>query len=139
MKLICKKCQNTSELLQRILLLNALLQIIKYKLCYFYCFLEGRSYLGILFSKKHFKLHQNLLHAVASPHPLFKIIYSTFSLSKMKNKKYHTVGTVLKSNRKTKNTTLSEQFQNLIEKQKIPYCRNSSKIQSENCIKRPNQ
>jgi hypothetical protein len=32
------------------------------------------------------------------------------------------------SNRKTKNTTLSEQFQNLIEKQKIPQCRNSSKI-----------
>jgi hypothetical protein len=30
--------------------------------------------------------------------------------NKMENKKYHTVGTVLKSNRKTKNTTLSEQF-----------------------------
>jgi hypothetical protein len=30
--------------------------------------------------------------------------------------KYHTVGTVSKSNRKAKNTTLSEQFQNLIEK-----------------------
>jgi hypothetical protein len=47
----------------------------------------------------------------------------------MKNKKYQTVGTVPKSNRKTKNTKLSEQFQNLIEKQKIPNCRNSSKIQ----------
>jgi len=45
----------------------------------------------------------------------------------MKNKKYHTVGTVSKS-RKTKNTTLSEQFQNL-EKQKIPHCQNSFKIQ----------
>ena len=44
----------------------------------------------------------------------------------MKNKKYHTVGTVPKS-RKTKITTLSEQFQNL-EKQKLPHCRNSSKI-----------
>jgi hypothetical protein len=30
-------------------------------------------------------------------------------------------GTVPKSNRKTKNTTLSEQFQNPIEKQKIPH------------------
>jgi cytochrome c-type biogenesis protein CcmH/NrfF len=75
-----------------------------------------------------------------------------------KNKKYHTVGTVPKYNRKTKNTsvetvpkynrktkntsvgtvpkyirktkntTLSEQFQNIIEIQKIPHCRNSSKI-----------
>jgi lactate dehydrogenase-like 2-hydroxyacid dehydrogenase len=61
-----------------------------------------------------------------------------------KNKKYHTVGTVLKYNRKTKNTTLSEQFkksnritvnttlseqfQNLIEKQKIPHCQDNSKI-----------
>jgi hypothetical protein len=42
--------------------------------------------------------------------------------------KYHTVGTVLNSNRKTKNTTLSEQFQTLIDKQKIPHCRNSSKL-----------
>jgi hypothetical protein len=59
----------------------------------------------------------------------------------MKNKKYHTVGTFPKS-RKTKNTTLSEHFQNLekqknttlsehfqnLEKQKIPHCRNISKI-----------
>jgi hypothetical protein len=37
--------------------------------------------------------------------------------------KYHTVGTVPKSDRKTKNITLSEQFQNLIEKQKISHCR----------------
>ena len=37
---------------------------------------------------------------------------------KMKKQKYHTVGTDPKSNRKmnNKNTTLSEQFQNLIEK-----------------------
>ena len=36
----------------------------------------------------------------------------------MKKQKYHTVGTDPKSNRKmnNKNTTLSEQFQNLIEK-----------------------
>ena len=32
------------------------------------------------------------------------------SEKKMKNKKYHTVTTVLKSNKKTKTTTLSEQF-----------------------------
>jgi hypothetical protein len=37
-----------------------------------------------------------------------------------RTKKYHTVGTIPKSNR-TKNTTLLEQFQNLIE-QKIPHC-----------------
>jgi hypothetical protein len=36
----------------------------------------------------------------------------------MKAKQYHTVGTVPKYNRKAKNTTLSEQFQNLTEKQK---------------------
>jgi hypothetical protein len=34
----------------------------------------------------------------------------------MKHQKYHTVGTVPKSDRKTKNTTLSEQFQNPREK-----------------------
>ena len=41
----------------------------------------------------------------------------------MKNRKYHTVGTVLKSNRKTKNTTLSEQFQNpyIYVKNIVPY------------------
>ena len=48
--------------------------------------------------------------------------------SNRKTNKYHTVRTVLKSNRKTKNITLSEQFQNLIEKQKISNCQNSSKI-----------
>jgi hypothetical protein len=32
------------------------------------------------------------------------------------------------SDRKTRNTTLSEQFKNIIEKHKIPQCRNSSKI-----------
>ena len=39
-----------------------------------------------------------------------------FSKIKWKNKNYQTVGTVLKSNRKTKMTTLSEQFYNLIGK-----------------------
>ena len=43
-------------------------------------------------------------------------------------KEYHTVRTVTKSNRKTKNTTLSEQLQNLIDKQRIPHCQNSYKI-----------
>jgi lipopolysaccharide export system protein LptC len=47
---------------------------------------------------------------------------------KLKNKKYHTVGTGSKSKRKTKNTTLWEQVQNQIEKQKIPHCGNRSKI-----------
>ena len=46
----------------------------------------------------------------------------------MENKKYHIVETVVKSNRKTKYTTLSKQLQNLMEKQKIPHCRNSCKI-----------
>jgi hypothetical protein len=46
----------------------------------------------------------------------------------MKNKKHHSVGTVPKYDRKTRNTTLSEQFQNMIEKQETPLCRNSSKI-----------
>jgi len=50
-----------------------------------------------------------------------------YSKNNMKNKKYH-IGTVLKSNEKTRNTTLSEQFQNLMGKQEIPHCRNSSKI-----------
>ena len=37
----------------------------------------------------------------------------------MKNKEYDTVETVNKSNRKTKNTTLSEQLANLIEIQRM--------------------
>jgi hypothetical protein len=57
-----------------------------------------------------------------------------------KPRKCHTVRTTPKS-RKTENTTLSEQFQNLeeqkippcqqlqnLEKQKIPHCQNNSKI-----------
>jgi hypothetical protein len=48
--------------------------------------------------------------------------------NKMKAKQNHTVGTAPKYNRKTKNTTLSEQFQNLTEKQKIPHYQNNSKI-----------
>ena len=42
------------------------------------------------------------------------------SNNETENKKYRSVGTVQKSNRKTKNTAVSEQFKNLIEKQKIP-------------------
>ena len=38
----------------------------------------------------------------------------------MKNKTYYIVRRVLKSNRKTKHTTLSEISNNLIEKQNIP-------------------
>ena len=56
------------------------------------------------------------------------LIRSYLTINKVNNKKYHTVGTFPKSYRETKNTTLSEQFQNLIEKQKIPHCRNSFKI-----------
>jgi hypothetical protein len=59
------------------------------------------------------------------------------------NKRYHTVGTVPKSNRKreipdcrtvpksnkkTRDTTLSEEFQNLRERQEISHYRNSSTI-----------
>ena len=36
---------------------------------------------------------------------------------------------------KKKNTTLSVQFQNLIEKLKIPHCQNSAKSQEKNCRK----
>ena len=43
-------------------------------------------------------------------------------------KRYHTVGTIPRSNRKTRDTTLSEQFPDLTEKQEIPHSRNSSKI-----------
>ena len=51
-----------------------------------------------------------------------------------KQKTYHTVRTVPKSNRKTKKlTTPSGQFQNLIEKPKnLPHRQDSSKIQSIN-------
>jgi hypothetical protein len=74
------------------------------------------------------------------------LIRSYLTINKVNNKKYHTVGTVPKSYRETKNITLSEQFQNTtlseqfqntklseqfqnpIEKQKIPHCRNSFKI-----------
>ena len=41
------------------------------------------------------------------------------SNNETENKKYRSVGTVQKSNRKTKNTTVSEQFKNLIRKQKF--------------------
>ena len=48
--------------------------------------------------------------------------------NKMKNKLFHTVGTVPKSNRKTNYSIQSERFQNLIEKHTIPHCRKGSKI-----------
>jgi hypothetical protein len=41
-------------------------------------------------------------------------MYKNPERNKVKNKKYHTVGTIPKS-RKTKNTTPSEHFQNPIE------------------------
>ena len=47
----------------------------------------------------------------------------------MENKKCHTIGKVPKSKWKTRNATLSEQFKIPNEKQKMPHCRNSSKIQ----------
>ena len=50
----------------------------------------------------------------------------------MKNRKYHTIGTVQKFKRKTENITLSEQFKSSKEKQKISHCRNSSKVQKKN-------
>ena len=66
------------------------------------------------------------------------------TIDKLKNKRYHIVGSVPKYNRKSRettlsqqfrnltekprDTTLSEQFQDLTEKQEIPHCRNSSEI-----------
>jgi hypothetical protein len=50
---------------------------------------------------------------------LFKKHHTVEQVPKSNRKTKNTiVGTVPKSNRKTKNTTLSERFQNLIEKQK---------------------
>ena len=55
------------------------------------------------------------------------ICYNGFTITnKMKNKIYHTVGKVPKSNRKTKYTTPLEKFLNLTEKQNIPHRRKSS-------------
>ena len=45
----------------------------------------------------------------------------------MKNSKYHTVRTTPKSNRKTENTTLSEQLQNRIENSKYHTVRTTPK------------
>ena len=53
---------------------------------------------------------------------LYDNLYNTY------HRRYHIVGTVPKSNRKTRDTTLSEQFQDQTEKQEIPHCRNSSEI-----------
>ena len=55
-------------------------------------------------------------------------IFKEYVQSGLWNKEYHTVRTVTKSNRKPKNTTLSEQLLNLIDKQRIPHCQNSYKI-----------
>ena len=41
---------------------------------------------------------------------------------------YHIVRTIKKSDKKTKGTTLSEQFKNLIEKQNVPHCQSNSEI-----------
>jgi hypothetical protein len=51
--------------------------------------------------------------------------------NKMKNNKYVTVWTAPISNRKTTNTTLSEQFQYLTEKQQIPHCREQLQYPTE--------
>ena len=53
---------------------------------------------------------------------LYDNLYNTY------HRRYHIVGTVPKSNRKTRDITLSEQFQDQTEKQEIPHCRNSSEI-----------
>jgi cytochrome c-type biogenesis protein CcmH/NrfF len=42
------------------------------------------------------------------------------------------VVTIPKSNRKTTNTTLLEQFQNITEKPQIPHCQNNSKQKTTN-------
>jgi hypothetical protein len=59
-----------------------------------------------------------------------KVVMNLIS-NKMENKKYHTSRTVTKSNNeKQKNTTLPEQSQNPIMKnKKIPHFQNSHKIQ----------
>jgi hypothetical protein len=77
--------------------------------------------------------YQNLIekyHTVGTVPKSNRKTKNTTLLEQYQNliEKYHTVGTVPKSNRKTKNTTLLEQYQNLIEKQKIPHCWNSTKI-----------
>ena len=52
--------------------------------------------------------------------------------NKLKNKRYHTVGTVPRSSRKSRNNTLSEQFHNLTENQEISHCCNSFKTYQKN-------
>ena len=51
-----------------------------------------------------------------------------YQKNKMKRTKYHIVGTVPEFIGKEQNITLSEQFQNLLVKNKISHCRNSSRI-----------
>ena len=52
--------------------------------------------------------------------------------NKLKNKRYHTVGTVPRISRKSRDTTLSEQFHNLTENQEISHCCNSFKTYQKN-------
>ena len=49
-------------------------------------------------------------------------VHYYYFCDKMKNKKYHTVRTVQRSNRRTKHTTLLGQFKGQIEEKKIPHC-----------------
>ena len=70
----------------------------------------------------------------------------TIPESNIKTKSYHTVGTIPESNIKTKHTTLSEQFQNQISKQikvitKLPNSEQSykGKVKTHNYINRQNQ
>jgi hypothetical protein len=60
----------------------------------------------------------------------FRTVLTLQNSSKINQKinNYHTIGTVIKSNRTTTNTTLTAQLKNLTEKQQIPDCQNSSKI-----------
>ena len=50
----------------------------------------------------------------------------------LKIKRYDTVGTVPRSIRKSRDTTLSEQFHNLTENQEISHCCNSFKTYQKN-------
>ena len=52
--------------------------------------------------------------------------------NKLKNKRYHTVRTVPRSSRKSRDTILSEQFHNLTENQEISHCCNSFKTYWKN-------
>ena len=74
------------------------------------------------------KLKNKRYHTVGTVPKSNRKTRDTTLSDQQKNKRYHTVGTVPKSNRKTRDTTLSKQFQNLTEKQQIPHSWNGSKI-----------